>query len=113
MAISGGSDGGFIRASIYHDHVDSVAAWQARYSPWRPHWTCKPHASQTVIGGVRGDAAPEPATGQVSRPQVASSSAASLEAPAERSVAKDLYVHGLGGIKGAFAMGTESMVVTC
>ena len=29
--------------------------------------------------------------------QVASSSAARLEAPAERSVAKDLHVHGLGG----------------
>ena len=67
-AISGGPDGGFIRASIYHDHMDSVAAWQARNSPWRPHWTCKPHASLTVIGGVHGDAAPEPATGQMSRP---------------------------------------------
>ena len=26
-AISGGLDGRFIRASIYHDHMDSVAAW--------------------------------------------------------------------------------------
>ena len=26
-AVSGGPDGGFIRASTYHDHMDSVAAW--------------------------------------------------------------------------------------
>ena len=57
-AISGGPDGGFIRASTYHDHMDSVAAWQARYSPWRPHWTCKPHAPQTVMARVRGISAP-------------------------------------------------------
>ena len=67
-AVSGGPDGGIIRASIYHDYMDSVAAWQARYIPWRPHWTCKPHASQTVIARVRGDAAPEPATWLASRP---------------------------------------------
>ena len=67
-AVSGGPEGGIIRASIYYDHMGSVATWQARYSPWRPQWTCRPHASQTVIEGVHGDAAPEPATGQVSRP---------------------------------------------
>ena len=33
-AVSGGPDGGIIRASIDHDHMGSVAAWQARYSPW-------------------------------------------------------------------------------
>ena len=79
--------------------MGSVAAWQARYparvaAPLNVHAACVPEPSSERS---HGDAAPEPATGQVSRSSGLHCSAARLEAPAERPAAKDLYEHGLGG----------------